>query len=127
MAFLKFVSVKNKIGEKIRSIRNNKGLSQANVAHELNITPGAYAKIDRGETDAPTSRLLQIAQILEVHISAFFEGAPLIKENKNPNYGYASKTDVENLSLLVHSLIKEVEKLRSELPKVAPKKKTKTK
>ena len=90
-------------------------MTLANVAHELNITPGAYAKIERGETDAPTSRLLQIAQILEVHVTNFFDEAPVIKENKNPNYGYASKSEVDNLSHLVQTLIKEVEKLRTEI------------
>lgn len=124
---LKFVGVKNKIGEKIRRIRSGKGLSQANVAHELEMTPGAYAKIERGETDAPTSRLLKIAAILEVHVSAFFDEAPVIKENKNPNYGYASKADVENLSHLVHTLIKEVEKLRGEVSKSSSRKKNKPK
>ncbi len=119
--------MKNSIGEKIRRIRAGKGLTLANVAHELNITPGAYAKIERGETDAPTSRLLQIAQILEVHITTFFDEVPVIKESKGPNYGYATKSEVDNLSHLVQNLIKEVEKLRTEISGQSAKKKSKRK
>jgi transcriptional regulator with XRE-family HTH domain len=117
---MEICSVKNNIGERIRKIRERKGYSQANVAEDLAITPGAYAKIERGETDAPTSRLLQIAKSLEVEVAEFFSDArvPAIKENKI-NYGYASKEDVESLAKLVHSLAKEIEKLRQELPKPA--------
>ena len=116
------VSVKNAVGDRIRRIRAGKGLTLANVAHELSITPGAYAKIERGETDAPTSRLMQIANILEVHVGVFFDDVEVIQENKNPNYGYASKADVENLSHLVHTLIREVDKLRNEVATLSPKK-----
>jgi transcriptional regulator with XRE-family HTH domain len=120
--------VKNKIGERIRRTRAGKGLTLANVAHELNITPGAYAKIERGETDAPTSRLLQIAQILEVHISTFFDEVPIAKDIKHPQYGYATKGEVDSLSHLVQNLIKEIEKLRGEITTPpARKKKGKTK
>jgi transcriptional regulator with XRE-family HTH domain len=108
--------VKNTIGERIRRIRSGKGLTLANVAHEMNITIGAYAKIERGETDPSTSRLLQIAEILEVNVISFFEEASELKDGKQ-DYGYASKSDVENLSHLVNSLVREIEKLRSELPK----------
>jgi transcriptional regulator with XRE-family HTH domain len=108
------VLVKNNIGERIRRIRNGKGLTLANVAHELNITTSAYAKIERGETDPSIGRLSQIAQILEVNVITFFEEA-MFKDG-TPDYGYASKADVENLSHLVNTLIKEIEKLRTELP-----------
>jgi transcriptional regulator with XRE-family HTH domain len=60
------------IGERIRRIRAGKGYSQANVAEDLGITTGAYSKIERGDTDANVSRLLHIAQVLEVHICEFF-------------------------------------------------------
>jgi transcriptional regulator with XRE-family HTH domain len=116
--------VKNKIGERIRRIRSGKGLTLANVAHELDITTGAYAKIERGETDPSIGRLLQIAQILDVNITSFLDEELALNDGK-PDYGYASKSDVENLSHLVNSLIKEIEKLRGELPKTTEKKKGK--
>ena len=119
----KFAFVKNKIGERIRKIREGKGYSQANVAEDLEITPGAYAKIERGETDTPTSRLFQIAKSLDVSVRDLFadEQPATVKENKTPNYGYASKEEVQDLAAAVYKLTKEVEKLRQELPKPAPK------
>ncbi len=108
---LEISAVNKKIGEKIRSIRAGKGYSQANIAEDLDITPGAYAKIERGETDANTSRLLQIAKILEVNITEFFEDSPSFQDKQN-DYGYAAKDEVRTLAETVQTLTKEIEKLR---------------
>ncbi|MFL5754435.1 MAG: helix-turn-helix domain-containing protein [Bacteroidia bacterium] len=107
-----------KIGERIRRIRSSKGMTQENVAHDLGITAGAYAKIERGETDAPLSRILQIAKALEIHIIELFEDRtklPSWKEHENP-YGFASKSDVESLAKAVEALAKELKEMRNELP-----------
>lgn len=105
-----------KIGERIRRIRAGKGLSQANIAEDLGITSGAYAKIERGETDASSSRLMKIAEVLEVNVIDFFEDVAANKfmEEKNP-YGFATKEEVNNLNKNIQSLLREFEKLKSEL------------
>ena len=108
--------MKNKIGERIYRIRRSKGLSQAHVAEDLGITSGAYAKIERGETDASASRLLSIAEILEVTIHDFFEDNATGKfmDDKRP-YGFATKEDVEVLARNMQMIMKEIEKLKEEL------------
>lgn len=110
------------IADRIRIIRTIKRLTQENVADEIGITHGAYAKIERGETDPNTSRLQDIAKALKVSVSDFFnEKDPDITEDRNP-YGYASKTEVDNLSHVVRDLIKEVKELREEISKPKPRK-----
>lgn len=52
------------IGNRIRGKRSALGLTQQDIAVRLNITPGAYAKIERGETDPSISRIFEIAEIL---------------------------------------------------------------
>lgn len=52
------------IGNRIRGKRSALGLTQQDIAVRLNITPGAYAKIERGETDPSISRIYEIADIL---------------------------------------------------------------
>jgi len=64
--------VKKAIGQRIRELRRSKDYSQENMAVELDITPSAYAKIERGETDPSVTRLIQIAGILEVDVASFF-------------------------------------------------------
>ena len=108
--------MKQKIADRIRTIRTLKRLTQENVADELGITHGAYAKIERGETDPNTNRLAEIAKVLKVDIADFFEDSTANTKENKINYGYASREDVENLIKLVHSLAKEIEKLRQELP-----------
>ncbi len=110
--------MKKAVGEKIRRIRESKGFSRDTVADEIGITHGAYSKIERGESDPNTQRLEQIAKILKVGISDFFEDASSWLKEDSGKYGYATKTEVENLSRLVNALVKEIEKLRSELTEV---------
>jgi transcriptional regulator with XRE-family HTH domain len=55
-----------KIGEKIRKIREMKGLSQEYLATELNISPQAFGKIEREETKLDFNRLSEIAKLLQV-------------------------------------------------------------
>ncbi len=105
-----------KIGSRISRIRKSKDLTQANMAEELGMTTSAYSKIERGDTNPPVNRLVQIAKVLEVNIADFFEDRAQAAEEGN-KYGYASKEEVENLGRLVSILAKEIEKLREELPR----------
>ncbi|MFX6803654.1 helix-turn-helix transcriptional regulator, partial [Acinetobacter baumannii] len=51
--------MKESIGYRIRKLREQKDYTQDNMGAELGITPGAYAKIERDETDPSASRLIQ--------------------------------------------------------------------
>lgn len=105
------------IGERIRRIRAAKGLSQANVAHDLGITGGAYAKIERGETDANASRLIRIAEVLEVNICEFFDEHYASRHVMEPRipYGYATKDEMERLQRQMQTLLNEIERLKAKL------------
>lgn len=58
---------------KIIELRKKKGFSQKDLAKKLNIAPYNYGKVERGETKLTVDRLDQIAQVLGVHISSFFD------------------------------------------------------
>jgi transcriptional regulator with XRE-family HTH domain len=112
------LSVSNKIGKKIRQLRALSGLSQDNVADEIGMSNGNFGKIERGEIDIDSTHLISLAKILKVDVGEFFEDKlkTTIKESK-PEYGFASKDDVNTLMHTVQLLAKEIEKLREELPK----------
>ena len=57
-----------KIGEKIRKMRDLKGLSQDNMAHSMGISTSAYGKIERDETEITLSKLEEIARIFQVNL-----------------------------------------------------------
>ena len=90
------------------------------MAAELEITAGAYAKIERGETDPSATRLLKIAEILEVDVTIFFKEAqtPTKAEDPANPYGYASKQELDKLAQMIQQLTKEIEKLRGQVEPV---------
>jgi transcriptional regulator with XRE-family HTH domain len=57
-----------RIGEKIRKIRELKGLKQVNVAEKLGMTLNGYGKIERGETAITMERLEQVSNILGMKV-----------------------------------------------------------
>ncbi|WP_294299762.1 helix-turn-helix transcriptional regulator [uncultured Chryseobacterium sp.] len=62
-----------KIIEKIAQQRSKKGYTFENMAHELDITPAAYRKIETGETKLSVERLMKISEILEEDLSTFLD------------------------------------------------------
>jgi len=87
------------------------------VAAELNITTSAYSKIERGVTDPSIGRLEQIAKILEVEVTYFFLDAngPSKVEENSTLYGFATKSDIEELSNIIRQLKQEMAILRKDM------------
>ena len=102
--------MKKEIGKRIRGIREEKKFNQAGMAHQLGITPGAYAKIERGETDPSISRLYEIAKILKVDIQILLEEPkPDAHVKLNPGIQKQINTLFNELNLLK----KEFKKIRT--------------
>jgi transcriptional regulator with XRE-family HTH domain len=57
-----------KVINKIRDIRKDKGYSHEYMAHLLDISQVAYSKIEKNETKLTVERLFKIAEILESKI-----------------------------------------------------------
>lgn len=76
-----------KILNKIRQTRKKKGLSQENMAFELDISPSTYNKIERHEITLSVERLLKIADLLETPISDIFNlrSADVFNQNMKDN------------------------------------------
>lgn len=60
-----------KQAERLRLIRVSKGMSQENVAKSLDITVGAYSKIERGVTKLSLNRLGDLARIFDIDLNDF--------------------------------------------------------
>jgi len=60
--------MKNTIGERIRKCRASSGLSQDYVADKLNISTSAYSNIETNKTELTVSRLIKLADILNVDL-----------------------------------------------------------
>jgi transcriptional regulator with XRE-family HTH domain len=62
------VGIYVKVTEKIRSMRKSRNWTQEEMAEKLNMCVNAYAKIERGETNALNPKLEKIAQLLGVEL-----------------------------------------------------------
>lgn len=92
------------------------------MAMELDITAGAYAKIERGETDPSATRLIQIAEVLGVDVAYFFKdatvGLALSDNNANIQYSNANQQAFAEMASLINALKTEVEKMKAELASI---------
>lgn len=59
----------NEIGDRIRIIRGQRGLSQENLAQELGITQPSYARLEKDDERISIARLIHIARILKTTVS----------------------------------------------------------
>jgi transcriptional regulator with XRE-family HTH domain len=84
-------------GEKIRLVREMRGLSQENVAAKLGIAQNAYSRIETNQTRLESGMLVKIAEVLGVSPMDILSSQPAIinlQSNKGTqqSFGY-----VENL------------------------------
>jgi transcriptional regulator with XRE-family HTH domain len=113
------------IRNQIKKRRVEKRLTQSDVALDLGITPGAYSKIESGPTEISVKKLGQIAAILEVNITYFFEGQANKMEDPDKTYGFATKSDIEQLISMINKMKQEIASLKASLPIPPPVKKKK--
>jgi transcriptional regulator with XRE-family HTH domain len=95
-------------GEKIRFIRETRGLSQENLAAQLGIAQNSYSKIERNETKLSTAMLKKIADVLDVSPMDIITSQPAIV-NFQPNQGTQQSFGfVENVVLSQKELYEKI-------------------
>jgi transcriptional regulator with XRE-family HTH domain len=65
--------LQQKIGERIRFLRESKGISQQNLAAVCNFEKANLSRIEAGRTNPTISTLYKISQALEVNISVLVD------------------------------------------------------
>jgi transcriptional regulator with XRE-family HTH domain len=75
----------NIIGNKIRLLREEKGLSQENMASCLDITQSNYARLEKDDNRISVTRLLIIAKTLETSVSDIVgeKANTIVNQNNN--------------------------------------------
>lgn len=111
--------MRNKIGEKIRLIREQKGLSQDNLASELGITQPSYARLEKDDARINVPRLIQIAFVLNTTVSELIDekAKTIINQQYSKNsFGYvevfnSEKEHIQTLKAEVDYLKQMIDKL----------------
>ncbi|MDR2962969.1 MAG: helix-turn-helix transcriptional regulator [Bacteroidales bacterium] len=81
---------------KIVAIRNKNGYTLENMAHELDITPAAYRKIETGETKLTVERLFCISDILRTSMSDLLEIGNDVFQQTNHEHATGYQQKIEN-------------------------------
>jgi transcriptional regulator with XRE-family HTH domain len=58
------------IGQRIRTLRMERGLSQSELAERISVTYQQVQKYERGESHFPVARLIHLAEALSVDVQA---------------------------------------------------------
>jgi transcriptional regulator with XRE-family HTH domain len=75
----------NSIGNKIRLLREEKGLSQENLASALDITQSNYARLEKDDNRLSVPRLIVIAKTLETTVTELVGEKANTVVNQNHN------------------------------------------
>lgn len=87
------ITMQTEIHENIRFMRENKNLTQEEMADKLNMSTSGYAKIERGETKLYHEKLDKIADVFGVSINHLF---PSKNENITVCMSANESTDCNN-------------------------------
>lgn len=83
----------DRLRQNIRDMREDKKLTQADMAEKLGLSETGYAKIERGESKIRIERLFQIAQVLDVspaELIPFVDDGGITFNNSNDNFSNSS-------------------------------------
>jgi transcriptional regulator with XRE-family HTH domain len=92
------------VGARVRMRRMMLGMSQTKLGDAIGLTFQQVQKYERGTNRIGASRLQQIAHILQVPVSFFFEGLPLPTETSSEEGAYIDHflATSDGLSLTKH-------------------------
>jgi transcriptional regulator with XRE-family HTH domain len=100
------------VHEKIRLVRQAKGLTQEEVAEKLKMSVNGYGDIERGETDVNLSRLEQLADLFEMTLTQLFgiDGKNVFNSNNGTQHS-------QNNNCTIHSCPSDYVQLKIDFEK----------
>jgi transcriptional regulator with XRE-family HTH domain len=103
------------IGDKLKKIREIKGIKQETIASVIGVTPQGYGKIERNEVDVSLSRLTQIASALEMSLIDLITFDETLQIVSTQNNSYNEKVIICHTYHEKESIDSELEILRSKI------------
>ncbi len=103
----------NVIGQKIKKLREEKGITQEAMALQLDVTQSNYGRLEKDDRRLNVVKLLKIVRILNTNISYIFNESDVnttAAEGANLN-----NTNKEVYDILVESLRSEIQHLKEEI------------
>jgi len=104
----------NTIGTRIKKLREERNIKQEYIADEMGITQSSYGRLEKDDNRLTATKLIQIAEVLNVSISMLFgeKAQNVILDNKGDNAQAHIGTLVQQDKAHIESLKDEIKFLR---------------
>ncbi|QYJ68534.1 helix-turn-helix domain-containing protein [Flavobacterium litorale] len=102
----------NVIGQKIKRLREEKGITQEAMAVQLDVTQSNYGRLEKDDRRLNVVKLLKIVRILNTNISHIFNETDTVVATENTDKLNNNK---EVYDILVESLRSEIQHLKEEI------------
>ncbi|AWH86816.1 XRE family transcriptional regulator [Flavobacterium album] len=99
----------NVIGQRIKNLREEKGITQEAMALHLDVTQSNYGRLEKDDRRLNVVKLLKIVRILDVNIAYIFN------EPMSADGAVFSNSNKEVYDILVESLTSEIQHLKDEI------------
>jgi len=86
------MEIEKTVGNRIRELRNQKGISQEELAFKASLNASHLSKIERGEKSPTLGSLEKIVKALEISFPDLFNNSEIYK------YDIADKTIIDRIS-----------------------------
>ncbi len=100
------------IGQKIRQMRKEKGLSQEELSEKIDISPRHMCTIENGNSFPSIETFVKISKILDIDINEFFNLSPQKNDTlRNDIYNLIQTSSIQELHL-IKDIISAIQKNR---------------
>lgn len=106
----------NIIGQRIKKLREERGITQETMALQLDVTQSNYGRLEKDDRRLNVVKLLKIARILDININYLFN--EVMRQNGNNADSEShnlSTSNKEVYDILVESLRAEIHHLKEEI------------
>jgi len=102
------------IGRRIRKFREERGITQENIADEMGIMQSSYGRLEKNDNRLTATKLIKISEILKVSVATFFgeKATNVIHENNGDNAQAHIETLIQQDKDHIESLREEIRFLR---------------
>lgn len=101
----------NIIGQRIKKLREAKGITQETMALQLDVTQSNYGRLEKDDRRLNVVKLLKIVRILDVNITYLFNE---VMQSQDGAEGF-NQANKEVYDILVESLRAEIQHLKEEI------------
>lgn len=103
----------NIIGQRIKKLREAKGITQEAMALQLDVTQSNYGRLEKDDRRLNVVKLLKIVRILDVNITYLFN--EVMQNTTEAGTESFSQANKEVYDILVDSLRAEIQHLKEEI------------